>query len=294
MERWPNAKLHIEALRIATPVGMLNIPNLEEGSNHFVRETLNSLLGCHNIHTIDVSINANSPGPMPRLKEIILSCERLEVLRFRLPRDSDGCLPHSSTPSTQFDLYVEPGDKLPPLKELVIDSRITHDKSTISMIPKTFWNWSKIRHLELRGQGMIRFSESIRGEITYLKTLVIEHFCSILSYGREPNRAIEDFIVSIRCLQNLKLTNHTRQIPISTFASHGETLERLAILHPRKAITPGFDSRAFPYHPKQLDQLNESCPRLTSLALDMEVYSELVRLSFIMNSLSVYVLTADL
>ena len=248
----------------------------EEGSDHFMLQTLNSLFGCQNIHSIDASIDCYFPGPMPRLKEVILSCMRLEVLRLHLPRDEDGYLPPSRTLSMQFDLYVKPDEKLPPLKELTIDSRITHDNNKISLIPKSFWNWSQIRHLELRGQSMSRFLNSIQGHISYLETLVVEHFCSTLAYNGGANRVLEDFVVSIHGLQSLKLTNNTRQIRISTLAVHGNTLERLTVLHPRRPVSPGLSSKACPYTPKDLDELRESCPRLISLALDMEVRSHLV------------------
>lgn len=259
IEQWPNAKLYIEALRMRS----------EEGSDHFMLQTLNSLSGCQNIHSIDASIDCYIPGPMPCLKEVILSCMRLEVLRLRLPRDEDEYLPPSRSPSMQFNLYVRPDERLPPLKELAIDSRITRDNNTMSLIPTSFWNWSQILHLELRGQGMSRFLNSVQGHISYLENLVVKHFCSILAYNGGWNRVLEDFVVSIHSLQSLKLTNNTRLIPISTLALHGNTLQSLTVLHPRRAISPSLSSKACQYTPKDLDDLRESCPRLTSLALDI-------------------------
>lgn len=281
-EKWPNAKLFIEALPMRGDDPTLD----DEGEDLLNRRTLNSLLGCGNIYSINAFTDCNFPGQMRRLKEIILSCKRLEVLHLRLWRNEDGRLPTSQAESSEFDLCVESGDKLPPLKELAIDSKIfTPTSPTTVSIPSTFWNWSQIRHLELRGQNMLFFLESIRGQILHLDTLIIEHFFYEAGYDGDADRVLEDFIISIHGLKNLKLINPTKQISISTFAHHGSTLERLTVLHPRKTVLlySGY-TNACPYEPADLEYLRESCPRLRSLALDMEVCSELVSSSSSVNN----------
>jgi hypothetical protein len=150
---------------------------------------------------------------------------------------------------------VNRDERLPPLTELVIDSIFVSGKHGRILVPDGFWNWTQIRHLELRGQGFHRFLVSIQGKISPLDTLIIEHFCFVTGFNGVATRDLEDFIISVRGLKNLKLLNHTRRLSISAFAHLGSTLEKLSILHPREAFTPGIRySPAEPYLPEHLDE----------------------------------------
>lgn len=259
-EKWPSANLFIEAL-----------------PRHLEVATLH---GLQNIYSIKITVNGQLRQTSDWMRQLILvicSCKRLEILHIRLPRDEDGFLPFSDAHWPQIDRLVEPGEKLLALKELALDCRVTHDNHAMGLIPLGFWNGTQIRHLELRGPCYFRSLQHLmQGKILRLDTLVIEHFCSVRDY-RDVNRILEDFIISTRGLKNLKLLNHAQRIPISTFAHHSSTLERLSILHPRKGIIPGtLYTPAHAYLPEHLDALREACPHLISLALDMKICSEMV------------------
>jgi hypothetical protein len=87
-------------------------------------EMMNELFGFQNIRTLDLHINHETPGPMRRLKEVILSLKKLDVLKIRPGRDIHTGKLDSDVNSVHFDLGVQPGDKLPALSFLTLDSCI--------------------------------------------------------------------------------------------------------------------------------------------------------------------------
>jgi hypothetical protein len=120
------------------------------------------------------------PGTTRRLKEVLVSCPNLEILHLRIPR-IDGRAEWQSDHRGAFDLCAEPGDQLPPLRELVFESR--WEIGFQPFVPNTFWNWSRIRHLELCGLDMAYPIVTITGQIKYLQTLIIE---SLWGHGTLP------------------------------------------------------------------------------------------------------------
>jgi hypothetical protein len=123
---------------------------------------------------------------------------------------------------------------------------------------------------------MLVFIASLEGKISSLQSLVLKHCCESWMYDDDAEKYLENFINGLHGLKELQLINHTRQIAISAISSHGKTLERLAILHPKSQGFSAIPTPAEPYTGAQLDELNESCPHLISLGLDMAVTSDLV------------------
>ena len=211
------------------------------------------------------------PGAMRRFKQLLMSCINLDILHLRLPCDHEGRTNWASDGNGIYNLGVESENKLTsPLKELIYHNRGGYTGRN-NYIPISFFDLSQLRRLELRGHHMISFTRALQGKIKHLDTLSIEYFCFGESYdfGR---RVLEDFISSIRGLKNLRLVNPTLQFPISVLCLHGQTLENLSIRHPRRGNEPySMIVKSNPYLPIQLDELNDFCPHLCSMALDMEM-----------------------
>jgi len=240
-------------------------------------ELLKSLVGLQSVRSIKTVINYEHPVAIRWLKDVILSCPRLNVLHLRVPRDWQGQPNWQSDGLGSYDLSVEPGEKSGPLTELVYES--THPFSP-PMIPVSFFDWTRLRRLELRGHGMYHLIKSLEGHQLVLESFKVEFI--YLQFESAPDRNIpilEDFISSFRGLETLDLTSPFRQFPTSTISLHGNTLKHLSIHHPTRweAVSGTKLVLPKPYSPADLDSLNDTCPHIVSLALDMGICGDLVR-----------------
>jgi hypothetical protein len=272
---FPNAKLHIEDVPVG-PTGYFELVNRELGLLK-----LTSLLGSKNVRSIKANIQRVELESTRSLLEVVMSCSNLEVLHLRVPNNGGRHVWQVDDFNAPHDFGALPGDRLPPLRELVYESHFTSFiPGTKPFIPKSCWDWSRIRHLELRGQNMILFVKEIAGQIKYLETLKVENFCHI-GYAHEyATQVLVDFISELRGLVNLQLINPSVKLPISTITGLGTTLQRLCYHKPRYPwVRPGL-RYAIPLSPKELDCISEDCPHLTSLALHMFIDDDLVTTPF--------------
>lgn len=120
-------------------------------------------------------------------------------------------------------MCVEAGESLNPLTTLVYEARLPAMTENIT-IPASFFNWSKIRHLELRGHRMDSFIRSLKDKITSLDTLILQFFCTGVDFW-EGVQLLDDLISRICGLKSLTLVNPVDQLLVSTICLHGETLE---------------------------------------------------------------------
>jgi hypothetical protein len=269
-----NAKLHIEYV----PVGPTGPTVYFEDVNHDLGIfKLTSLLGSKNVRSIKADIEMEHLWSTRGLLEVMMSCSNLEVLHLRVPNNGGWREWQVDGVSVPHDFGALPGDKLPPLRELVYESRFTNLRSgTRSFIPSSCWDWSRIRHLELRGQNMIIFVKGITGQVKYLETLKIENFCGIGYDYEYATQALSDFISEIQGLVNLELINGNVKLQVSTFTRLGATLNRLCYHKPVYPwVRPG-SRYAIPLSPEELGSISEDCPHLTSLTLHMFIDDDLV------------------
>jgi hypothetical protein len=251
-------------------------------------EILDTLLGCQNIQSVKANINYEHPASTRRLKEVLMSCPKLEVLHLRIPRKDVGLRWSSDWPGPQ-DFGVEPGDRLVPLRELVYESRPLYGRD--GLIPKSFWDFTRLRHLEIRGIDTINFVKSIPGQITCLETLKIENFCCAEEWevGAE---VLNDFMSEIHGLVNLELINPIFNRSIHRFLSiltqQSETLERLTFRKPRRCCAPYSVLVGNPFSVQSLDILGASCSKLSSLTLDIIITDDLVRFPILLSTAKVF------
>jgi hypothetical protein len=267
----PNTKLYVDDV----PIGSTKY--LEFDINDLSLLQINSLLDSRNVRSIKANIETEEPGSTRGLLEVVMSCPNLQVLHLCVPNDGtrhewfveDVTVPH--------DFGALPGDKLPPLRELVYESRFTGLRPcTRPFIPTGCWDWSRIRRLELRGQNMIRFVKEITGRINYLETLKVENFCNVYYAHEYATQVLNDFISQIGGLVNLELINANVVLPVSTFTRLGSTLNRLCYHKPVYPWVRPCLTYPPPFSQEELGSISEDCPHLTSLTLHMFIEEDLV------------------
>jgi hypothetical protein len=258
---WPNAKLYLEGLSVGlqTHVDKLQIIDLN---------LLKSLVDFHNIHSIQVAIEYEHPVAMRWLKNVLLGSPNLRILHLTLPRTRDGKVDWLADGHGTYDLCVQPGERLSPLRELVFETRkpLEDDRS---IIPSSFFDFTQMRRLELRGFNMDRFLFPIASQLLRLQSLTILYFNKPLE---ERGNVLETFVSSIRGVQTLRIVISVRLPPISTFFVFARTLNTLELWFARQAYDSYTFSRGLErtsYTPDDLDALREACPQMSSLILDM-------------------------
>src|SRR4051812_23576229 len=147
----PETRLYIESLPVAKKVEDL-------GAEQRNLKILDSLMSCRRIYSIKADVSYENASSTTRFKEVLISCPNLEVLHLRYPREEQS----RTLPREGLDFGVETGEKLHHLKELVYEccsgSYTTEERKTI---PSTFFDFTELRHLELRGKHMHGFIESL-------------------------------------------------------------------------------------------------------------------------------------
>jgi hypothetical protein len=239
-----------------------------------------SLVGCPNIHSIKVEIGYEHPVSMRWLKDVLLASPKLEILHMTLPRHRNG-ISFRCDGLGVYNLCVQPGETLSSLKELVYEARTLYGRLDLQSfsIPASFFNWSKIRHLELRGLPMFHLIRSLDDQILNLQTLKLE-FCSMPSH-QMPNveklTILHKFLSNVRGLETLVLHNDTPHVPISALAIHGDTLKHLSIRYPNfRAPSDRSTYAAGPWTAQELDRLNRSCPHISHLTLDIPISDHII------------------
>jgi len=141
--------------------------------------------------------------------------------------------PWGSDGDGAYDFDVEPGDRLSPLRELVYHCRLWQGPQ--SLIPSSFWDWSKICHLEVWGPKLVDFLDGIRGQIKCLETLKVENSCCETSQNfTHVTQVLNDFVSEIHGLASLELMNRALiTFPLSVFIRQGSTLRKLCYHRPR-------------------------------------------------------------
>jgi hypothetical protein len=271
---WPDAKLYLEGLSVGlqTHVDEVQIIDLN---------LLKSLVDFHNIHSIQVVIEYEHPIAMRWLKNVLLGSPNLRILHLTLPRTRDGKVDWLADGHGTYDLCVQPGERLSPLTELVFETRkpLEDDRS---IIPSSFFDFTQMHRLELRGFNMDRFLLPLASQLLRLQSLTILYFNKPLE---ERGNVLEKFVSSIRGVRTLRIIISVRLPPISTFFVFAGTLNTLELRFARQAYDSYTFSRGVErtsYTPDDLDALREACPQISSLILDMIMVNTLV--SFRSNS----------
>ncbi|KUJ21391.1 uncharacterized protein LY89DRAFT_432668 [Mollisia scopiformis] len=259
----PDVKLSVESLSIGHRTDDEDVQNAD-------LNLLKSLVGIPNVHTMKVEINYEHPVAMRWLKDVLLSSRNLETLHLTLPRNQDGRIDWDYDGLGVYDLCIEKGEQLESLKELVYEAR-QPPWSPKQLIPTSFFNWSKIHHLQLRGHALHYYVKYLHTQDVYFQTLSIEFIVSP-GYRHDGNKFLDNFIVKLRGLEKLELATPLDQMPVDKVALHGDTLTSLSIRSIRRSVDPySFLLMIPPYELDHLNNLKASCPHISSLALDLGI-----------------------
>jgi hypothetical protein len=227
---------------------------------------LDGLLDRRSITSIKAQVHHIYPIWTKKFKEFILNCPNIEILHIRVP-PIDGKTEWSVAPSVPYEnFHIAPTDKLAPLRELILESRISNPPQ---IIPSTFWDWSRIQHLELRGPNMLHIINEIQGQIHHLDTLIIEGFYFVRTNFSQATQLMTDFLSHIHGIVTLKLVQPDATLPISSLSQYGATLKTLCYHTPKDPWAQPSMRSALAFTPSELDTLSCSCPHLASMTLQM-------------------------
>lgn len=167
------------------------------------------------------------------------------------------------------------------MRELIYECHTWYRTPSVR-IPPSFFDWTQITHLGLRGRQMCEYSKALKGLPTALRTLKVENFCYAMPNNEEPTKALARFMSEISGLVHLTLVNFTGRLPAVVFSLQGAALKTLSYHRPRLPWSHTFDGYRPPHHAlsvEELDEISGSCPNLAALTIDMGITHDLVWLS---------------
>lgn len=266
---WPNAKLFIEGLSIGFQTDVDEVQLLE-------LDLLKSLVDFQNIHSVKVVIEYENPVAMRWLKDVLLGSPKLEIFHLTLPRDRDGKVEWTADGLGSYDLCVESGECLAPLKELLYEIRRPPYTEDRPLIPPSFFNLTQIRCLELKGFDIEKFLVQLKDQPLHLDALTITSFTDPFFSGF--NATLEELIPQLRGVGTLRIITTMELLPTYHFFHLSDTITDFEFRSARDCIDsfPYMVTRSF-FLPNQLDELRTACPLISSLVLDMKIGDNLVR-----------------
>lgn len=224
---------------------------------------LGNLLGCRNIHSVSAFFESQKPGLARRFKEFLIGCSRLEILHIKKsPYWQSQSRTRGRILNSQ-DLGLMPGDRLPPVKELVLET-FGEEFDARAM---TFWNTSKLRYLEVRGHFALKFFDQLQNRPNCVETLIVEQY--VMPGAPRPISALDSFISNAKRIENLTVIHCLDLIPAQTVAIHGNTLKSLAIHQPRRGTVYAPLTVSPYYSADEFQMLNRYCPHLSSMVVDL-------------------------
>ncbi|KAH6673339.1 hypothetical protein B0J14DRAFT_638384 [Halenospora varia] len=241
-------------------------------------EVQSPFFGCQNVHSIKVNINYDDLATKRKLKDLARSCLNLETFHIRVLQEDGTIAYHRPDPYVPLDFGVEARDKLPPVRELIYESRWNGGGGQWvgqrGFIPCSFFNWTRIQHLELRGVMMWRFMRSIQGQISHLETLKVENFCWYEDCI-EASQVLNEFLSDIQGLVTLELINPTDFIWKHVLMQQGKSLEHFSYFPPRKCSSPFGQVNTDELSARDLPEFASACPNISSMTLQLMIGSDL-------------------
>lgn len=246
-------------------------------------DTYTRLLQSKSLYLIDIKLDDSDREIIPLLKEVVLSCQNLKVLRLDMSSRVTLGLERGSLLWWYFGLNKD--DKFPPLQELVLsgyNGEWLRDQSKYD-----FWDWSELRTLKLQNSKPYSILQSVKDMRLCIDTLIFDDG-SDTSYENPPvnladwpprddaDALLDTFVLNCSGVQSLHVSCVSGRLPLSTITKHGSSLKSLTIREhsrwnsPEKPASPALTA-------EDLEYLNEHCPYLESLAVDMKRSDQWVR-----------------
>lgn len=207
-----------------------------------------------------VSLKAETRFPLrtpqlDSLKKLLIKAQGLETFHY-----------NDNGQGTRF--VFQSGDRLPPIQELELRS---YDWDHTSAEARKHWDFTQLRKLVLVEVPLNRFLSSVPASaLSHITSLECGDFNpGTPEVRRNTTALLASLIEEVEELEELKITCHTRELPIRILSAHGRSLRSLRF---RDHVGFAEDDVMCPtLATGDLMTLSQSMPLLESLELDLEV-----------------------
>ncbi|KAK0130426.1 hypothetical protein ONS96_000945 [Cadophora gregata f. sp. sojae] len=274
--RFSKTRLHLQGLPI--PLRQ-NSPVIGINEDDFI--LLEGIDGCHNISSISAILHSEHPVATRRWMDLAVLFPNLEVLQLQAPSQDPFYLESERAYAAQ-EFHLQTPNRLSGLRKLVFESN--RQRTSVLSIPRTFWNWDKLQHLEIRGRQILAFFKTTTGHMNNLKTLKVERFqhpyLAFHADGSDFDTALSSFILRLPNLNELEVINSSTKISSAVLTHVGTDLRVLSFqgLFRQQARLPYIEEEIpieFHLNRHDLHEISGSCPNISSLIIDMLVMHEL-------------------
>ncbi|TDZ38342.1 hypothetical protein C8035_v007285 [Colletotrichum spinosum] len=208
-----------------------------------------------------VSLKLASPAPplttrLNSLKQLLLLSRRLETFHYE-----------DRGQGTNFKFA--PGERLPPLRDLVLKS---YDWNHSKDDTFAHWDFTRLESLQLRSVPVFNFLSSVDfTHLTGLRLLHCEDFSAHLVDKRQEATGGLYLLVAnhIKALETLSITCHIQLFPLDGILRHGNSLQ---VLRFRDHMGFGEEDRRCPtLWAEDIATLAQGLPHVHTLEVDMDV-----------------------
>ena len=195
----PNIQVHIEGLNIAHMIEIKKMPT---------NITSLKMIRSHPIIFLDY-------------KALILAQKQLKVLHFK---DVGQAAERFTWLNLGHDNPL--AARTPPIEELVVSS---HPWTHSGQMTVVSWDWSRLKHLELRNMCLSEFSEAVPAkDLQQIKSLIL------VSCKHHPDKATDwicELIHEVKALEKVDVDCNAHSA-IAALLKHGATLHSIALRNP--------------------------------------------------------------
>lgn len=260
--------MHIESFRLPSEHPSAFDPTV---FNHLTN-LLKPFLGLPNLTVLKIEYASIHSVPMKYLKTFLLHSKQLEVLHLTVPRDENGTLQWVAPSRRDLQPAEQPSGKVSPLQELVYESAAELEEQ---IFPVSFFDTTKLCHLELRGDMSRSFIRQIATQEPQLHTLILEELT--VEWWNGGISELEEVLQRNRGLETFHLQQPMKKVSVLAICVQNSTLTSLSIRNDRLGHDPYYPiPRADPYTIQELEALCSSCIYISSLTLDIVMADEMV------------------
>ena len=223
------------------------------------------LMHCANLRSLKATINDGIGTGLAYLGAVFAGCPNLKEVRLAQRKVGTNVMSESAS----YSFCFIGNEKLPLLEKLMLENCF------FTSLQIKLWDFSQLRHLELRNIQMKYFLRTLHGrDLPRLKVFRIEERCIWDSEGLQENLAV--FLLDLPSLDVLSLSGVVGRIPMSVITTHGQTLHSLQLQETQHWMQTRNTSSALGTKPscpmltsEEINLLSTECPHLERLTLDM-------------------------
>ena len=192
----------------------------------------------------------------------LLKMPRLKVLHLISQHDPDTSS-WDGDPSF-YEGVIGARGQLSAIEELVLHTyKWSHSPHTAV----NFWNWTKIKNLELKDVDVVNFLRTVpSSQLTHLQTLILDS--SLNDEKKEVTRLVCDLVKKVHALKSLSLKCSIEKV-VNAITCHGPSLRCLNLRDPRRRKSLGWTMRWC----QNLRDISAACSNLMELVVDVEIDS---------------------